>query len=90
MNVTLLASALSFVLIDVSLALMALVVGFVSALWYVKISQGTGAGQDAIDEREKEVQKKTTPNVLIWRPINYGIWLTIWSSMLTSIVIRLS
>jgi diguanylate cyclase len=56
-NVVLLGSALSFVLIDVSLALIALVVGFVSALWYVKINQDTGGGQDALGGREKEVQE---------------------------------
>ena len=57
MNVVLLGSALSFVLIDVSLALIALVVGFFSALWYVKINHGAGGGQDVLGGREKEAQE---------------------------------
>ena len=58
MRFSLLGLALTNVLIDVSLALIALVIGFVSALWYLKITQGTSAGEDAEDgdNREKEAQ----------------------------------
>jgi len=43
----LLGSALTNVFIDASLALFALVVSFVSALWYVKVIQGAKGGEDS-------------------------------------------
>ncbi len=54
----LIGSALTSVLIDVTLAMIALVVGFVSALWYVKVVQGADRedGVDAADRQAKEAQ----------------------------------
>jgi diguanylate cyclase len=55
---SLFGSAFSFVLIDVCLALIALVVGFVSALWYTKIIGHSRADGDAEDgsHRDREAQ----------------------------------
>lgn len=55
-RLSLLGSTLSFVLIDVSLALIALVVGFVSALWYVKVTRDENREGTEEDRRNKESQ----------------------------------